>query len=55
MQLVKYFREYKTFWWGFDILMIISYEGALLIFVYFTKMHLYLYSVGMGEYKGAGV
>ena len=52
MQLVKYFREYKTYWWAYDIVMIISYEGALFIcFVYFTKMHLYLYSVGMEEYK----
>ena len=51
MQLVKYFRKYKTFWWGFDIPMIISYEGALLIFVYFTKMHLYLYSVAWGSIR----
>ena len=52
MQLVKYFRKYKTFWWAYDIVMIISYEGALFIcFVYFTKMHLYLYSAAWGSIR----
>ena len=32
--------------------MIISYEGALFIcFVYFTKMHLYLYSAAWGSIR----
>ena len=45
MQLVKYFREYKTYWWAYDIVMIISYEGALFI------CFVYLYSVAWGSIR----